>query len=394
MKNTSRWDALRDFNPTNRFFNKNRNTDLSKNHRDNHYKQSNLRQSQVTTNSHLKHYPTKEGEDIEKQPMPLTEELMEKYGGNPSDEEVLFRQIDQVPVGSLTTSAKEKIIDVRKEWFEDRSWTVDRAMYAERLLFRMEQEEKYEKEIKGKTLERNQDQDHSIDIAPYFNHYVNVLNAYACSRDNPINGQRAQYILNHLTNRYNNENRLDLRPNRVAINTTIGAHCKSNHEKSAIYAERLLHQLEILYEKTRDPELRPNLKIYSKVIDAYARKRDAESAHQILLRMMTEYENGNNVLKPSVIIYTNVMDSLAKSHLPDAPERAEKLLFYMLDSFTVDNSDQKEKNSCKHLSQQKMFLDCPCFSVVVDAWAKSRRKKCLEDTSAHGKIPPTRLVHI
>lgn len=305
---------------------------------------------------------------------PLTDELLNTLFAEfnlqemPSAEERLWGDIASFPIGSLTEHVVEELDHTVGLWLDEKKWTLKRALFAERILFRMESEEKLLAEMRVVNLNQEDSTRKESDAAkfyslvkPSYQLYVAVINAYAKTHNSAMVGERANYILKHLDRRAENEKRIDLKPNRFAINTAIGAHCKSTHFQAPESAEKLLARLEIEYE-AGDNDMKPSQRSYSKVIDAYARRGDAEGAYKVLLRMVTEFENGNDDAVPSTIIYTSVIDAFSKSRSTrNAPEKAEELLRYILRLY-----DEKKLLALKP--------DCTVFSATIDAWARTDRR--------------------
>ena len=132
---------------------------------------------------------------------------------------------------------------------------------------------------------------------------------------------------------------MDLKVDRLAINTAMGAHAKRSlsgtlNMNNIFAAEQMLDNLERAYA-LGDKTMQPMARTYSKMIDAYAKHGRADEAARALERMETQYRDGNKAARPLTIHYTNVIDAFAKSagRLKEAAPTAEAVLRSMLDLY-------------------------------------------------------------
>ncbi|KAL7529653.1 hypothetical protein ACHAXR_003081 [Thalassiosira sp. AJA248-18] len=233
----------------------------------------------------------------------------------------------------------------------------------------MEREEIYLDEKSGISTQTTQDVA-SSQLFMQKEHYLAVINAYAkVTLEDETASIRADNLLDHMEKRAS-EGRLDLKPDRLMINTVIGAQAK--HALSGTLsldvigkAERMLESMEREYAHG-DKTMQPTARTYSKFIDLYAKHGLADDAARALERMETQYRNGNNAALPRTIHYTSVIDAFAKSADSSgrAARTAEEVLLSMLDLY-----DKGER----HLAP-----DTVIFSVAIDAYSKSRRPDAAE----------------
>ena len=176
---------------------------------------------------------------------------------------------------------------------------------------------------------------------------------------------RSENILDHMQRRAG-EGRADLTPDRLILNTVMGAQTKSvsfagqlnlNNIKTA---ERMLDRLEQEYANG-DRTMQPTSRTYSKFIDLYAKNGHADAAAAALDRMERQYSRGNKAALPKTIHYTSVIDAFAKSACSNirAARTAEEVLRSML--YLYDRGED-------HLAP-----DAVVFSAVIDAYANSKR---------------------
>ena len=189
------------------------------------------------------------------------------------------------------------------------------------------------------------------------------------------------------------------RADTITYNLVINAFSKSTLPDSTLRAEKILNRMEILYQKQMDAvkqysqcvgnaselqlenqdlleecgifdarydekivpsiTVKPNVRTYSTVIDAYSRKASdntdrAEAAQALLEHLRTLYEStGDEELKPNVISYNSVINAWAKTGTVYGVETAMKLLI------TMENDG---------------IADVISYNAVIHAWARCGSK--------------------
>lgn len=234
---------------------------------------------------------------------------------------------DQVEISG---NCKEQIHTVMEAWINHKRWTREEADLAVTIL-------------KNREL--------TADDKPKLHDFTSVINAFAKV---PACCVAADNILNYMED----TGRPEIRPDRVTINTVIGALAKSGRPGSAQRAEMLLRRLEKDYADG-DTTRRPNVKSYGKVIDAYARANDLRRACSILEHLEKQFLEGKSVVEPTVHMYTSVIDGFVKSGRRDAAEQAERVLQLLLELF----------DQCGTIALRP---DAVIFSTVINAWSKSK----------------------
>jgi pentatricopeptide repeat protein len=230
---------------------------------------------------------------------------------------------------TLSDTTKEEIRDIMAVWRNRSGWTREEADLAVSILRHMAlAEEKLE-----------------------LRDYTSCINALAKV---PACSLAAENMLNYMEE----SGRPEIRPDRVTINTVIGAFAKSRDPCCARKAERLLLKLEKDYAGG-DETRRPNQKSYGKVIDAYARSNQLEKAVDILRKVEQQFRLGNSDIEPSIHMYTTIIEGFANSGRRDAPEKAETVLNSLLELF-----DERKIDSLRP--------DKGLFSTVINAYSKSK----------------------
>ena len=297
------------------------------------------------------------------------------------DMEDLFECMNSTEVGKLSTTEANLTIELSDSkggfinnkqnqyiadaafkmmdsWVGQKNWTKEEARLAGQILLRMENEEV----LGGGDEVKRRD-------------YLAVINAYSkVTLEDETASIRSENILDHMERRVS-EGREDLAPDRLVINTVIGAQAKHSLSgklsgNSVLAAERMLQNLERAYAQG-DDTMQPTARTYSKFIDLYAKNGQPEKAMQTLDRMEYQFNVlGNKAALPRTIHYTSVIDSIARTARSSmsAARTAEKLLRSMLDLY------DKGEHVCAP--------DTIVFSATIDAYAKSGRPDAAERSLA------------
>lgn len=180
-------------------------------------------------------------------------------------ESILYRMEEQLSSSQLTEEEKQyrfqpnviaysSIIDA---WSKSGS----RADRAEALLHRME----------------------SNGIKPNVVTYTSVLTSFA--RNDSIEGpSKAMELLQHMNNLYIETGDTSVKPNVISYFAVIDCWCRCNTTKGGFEAEKLLEEMEELYRRG-DKKMRPDVRVYARVIFAHAKSGNFDHAIHILKRM-------------------------------------------------------------------------------------------------------------
>lgn len=153
--------------------------------------------------------------------------------------------------------------------------------------------------------------------------FNSVLTAWSRSKT-PNAPERAESILKHMKE-LTNAGVLEVKPDALSYASVINCWAKSGRLNSGERAEAV-HQ-EMRHVALSSEVQAKHIKIfYSSIINANCRIGNAAKAEMILKDMYIEYTKGNNDVKPSFQIFTNVLMAWCRSKCTDAPKRAEALL--------------------------------------------------------------------
>ena len=220
--------------------------------------------------------------------------------------------------------------------------------------------------------------------------YTIVMDTFAKSGEKD-SGSKAETLLRHMESE--NINR-----NMFCYNLIINAYTRQGRRGGAVdNAERILHELENIYDETADPTMKPDVVTYTSVITAWAnsnrRGYGANRAEEILNRMIKagcepntvtfnavlktwcrsgetnacdraldilkqmeeKYCNGNKIVKPDRITYNTLIHTLAKSGKVEDMRNAERIL------------TQMESNSDRTVRPNTFS-----YNSIIEGWSKVR----------------------
>uniref|UniRef100_A0A7S4APZ8 Pentacotripeptide-repeat region of PRORP domain-containing protein n=2 Tax=Pseudo-nitzschia australis TaxID=44445 RepID=A0A7S4APZ8_9STRA len=118
---------------------------------------------------------------------------------------------------------------------------------------------------------------------------------------NPIAPQEAEKLIEKMTKH-------NINPTTISYTGVINAFGKSSLPDSH---HRALAILEDMASKANagNEDVRPNKITYNSVIDAFARKQDAEGANNVWMMMEKDYKSGNAGAKPDLTTYNTLMNA-------------------------------------------------------------------------------------
>mmetsp|Transcript_12078 Transcript_12078/g.24626 ORF Transcript_12078/g.24626 Transcript_12078/m.24626 type:complete len:1353 (+) Transcript_12078:875-4933(+) len=166
------------------------------------------------------------------------------------------------------------------------------------------------------------------DVKPDTITFNAVIDAWArsgCKRG----PQRAEQILNHMDELYQGGN-MDVKPDTYTYNTLINALAKSGDGGAASRAEEILVIMEARFQ-AGDKSFKPNTRSHTSVIDAWAKSGEqgaALRAEQILENLKALYERtGDPEIKPNVYTANAVMNACAFSKHEEDRDEALAMAF-------------------------------------------------------------------
>lgn len=146
---------------------------------------------------------------------------------------------------------------------------------------------------------------------------------------------------------------LDEKPSVISYSTVLSAFANTRINGAAERAESILTRM-------IDQGISPNAISYNSVINACIKAQKIELAERYLKEMQESYLEGNLEVRPTLQTYTLVLSGWARTKLPEAGERGEKLLELMK---TLARSGELDKPP-----------DIVAYNVALDCWAKSRTR--------------------
>lgn len=109
----------------------------------------------------------------------------------------------------------------------------------------------------------------------------------------------------------------------VSYTSCIDALAKEATYEASVNAERLLEELEGLYEQEQDESLRPNIRTYTAVVNAIARSRqEPERAEHIGHKLEKMYREGDFLVQPDTVFFDAVINAFGWA--TDYPRKGAK----------------------------------------------------------------------
>ena len=173
--------------------------------------------------------------------------------------------------------------------------------------------------------------------------YNAMINAWIRSKLGVTSAEQAEKYLQQMEDSYRKQKRMNLKPNVKTYSAVINAWAKSGAD-NGLGAQRaliLLERMENLSDSFQEGQdskrvsqgtFRPDIFVYTNVIDAFAQSRLADSV-RICLELLNRVEKRSllpkddpRYLMPNVRTYTSVILALANSRQSGNIEKAQELL--------------------------------------------------------------------
>lgn len=185
--------------------------------------------------------------------------------------------------------------------------------------------------------------------------YTMVLDAYAKSGEKDA-GTKAEALLRHMQKE-------NIELNLFSYNLVINAYTRQGRRGGAVdNAERILHEVEDIYQQTGNPAMKPDVVTYTSLVTAWAnsnrRGYGANRAEEILNRMIMAG------CEPNTVTFNAVLKAWCRSAEMDASERA-------LDIFKRMEMEHAKGNP-------NVKSDRITFNTLIHTLAKSGKSKHLQ----------------
>ena len=134
----------------------------------------------------------------------------------------------------------------------------------------------------------------------------------------------------------------------------------------------ILGTMEDLYQNENRVEMKPDIVSYGAVIDCIAKsnRRDAaEQCEALLRRLQEKVDAGDLAMRPNATIYSIIVNAWSRSPQPNAPDRAEALV-------------QEMKDTAKRTGDSDMKPTRHTYTALLTAWARSKRSDALDKAQA------------
>jgi hypothetical protein len=232
----------------------------------------------------------------------------------------------------------------------------------------------------------------SRDIRPNATSFSTCIDAFGNSGDRNA-GRRAEELLAEMDELYQAGDE-SMRPSLICHSSAINAWAKSRAKDAGIRAEALLEKMQMMNANGNE-DMKPNEQCYGAVLDAWAKSGDSSNAERFLSKLEMLYEGGDMAADPRRQNYINsVIDSIVRSRQKDSPDRCMALLERMKKKYGLEpcvrtqNSlinaiakaerrDSAEKAESilfgmLDTNNEDLMPSTVTFNICIDAWSRSR----------------------
>jgi len=150
-------------------------------------------------------------------------------------------------------------------------------------------------------------------------------------------------------------------PDVRSYTKVINALSRSKRKDSANLAEQLLYKMERVAESGENPSAKPNTYTYTAAIEAQANsgmEGSPEKAEELLERMISKHQNGDPGVLPNARCFNAAISAYAKSAQHGAAQQAE-ILFDRLDGLYMSGLEEAKPNSFNYNSLINAWANCP-----------------------------------
>jgi len=150
-------------------------------------------------------------------------------------------------------------------------------------------------------------------IKPNVVTYTSVLTSFA--RNDSIEGpSKAMELLQHMSNLYIETGDTSVKPNVISYFAVIDCWCRCNVAKGGFEAEKLLQEMEKMY-RHGDKKMRPDVRVYARIIFAHAKSGNFDHAINVLKRMEEFTLTGDEkyaLAKPNQVCYNTLINAFGQ----------------------------------------------------------------------------------
>jgi len=216
-------------------------------------------------------------------------------------------------------------------------------------------------------------------------HIPSISNMAASKAQTILDRMEAIYdaIYDTSPNKDNEDIIQDIRPHTILYDIVIPAWASSSDDKDgAMRAFELLQHMEDLALTGKNPFAKPSQLTYNGCVHGFAKRGMLPEAEMLLDTMEQKYnatattnqhQHNNNdydnttnnipdpIICPDVVTYTCIMNAYGKAKIKDAANKAEELLFKMMEMYDRTGNDQVKPNAVT-------------YGTVISLHARSRSK--------------------
>jgi PPR repeat. len=193
--------------------------------------------------------------------------------------------------------------------------------------------------------------------------------------------QRAEEILSEMQKEYYENGNPQVKPNCRTYTTIIDILAKSGEPNAPQRCLDILQEMEQQYIAGGDIYSKPNVFTYTAAINCFARSKDKQKAVQavnILQRMEEQYRQGNDSARPNVIAYNSVLNACAYALSDaDAAETAFKIACLVFDE--IRTSCHVQPTHVTYGTFLRVCANLMPTSDVKDRLVEATFKRCAKE---------------
>lgn len=205
--------------------------------------------------------------------------------------------------------------------------------------------------------------------------------------------KRAEHVLQQMYDDFLDGN-ISARPNVVSFNTVLAAWSRDTSEEALERATRILRLMQDLGESNL--QLRPDIITFSSMIACCIRSsapRRVELAESLLQEAKDRYSNGQLECRPNCMIYGALIQTIARSDVDGAADKAE---LYLREMLTLADFDPRQIRLSHHAvigawgrdhdRSRALERSEALVSNLIHLSKKNRSRKCLPDKFTYAQL--------
>lgn len=206
----------------------------------------------------------------------------------------------------------------------------------------------------------------NLSAEPNVRVFTNLLHAWRKSKD-PTAPESCEQLLQHMDELSDNHGLSHCKPDVFAVTVLLHCWVESGRKEAGARANEIFRNMKERFLNGEEG-LRPDCICYSIVLNTFAQESKTKEAEALLWEMVDDFLSGNDSAAPRTRNFNTIMAMYARSDQPDAPERAEGVLFRfreLCDKGVIENRP-----------------DAYTYSLLLKTWVTSGRRDGIDQALA------------